>query len=404
MKSLRLTFVALLISLTALAFGVTGASAAPGAYKIVIVQANCAPPAKFQAQLQAFPDVAVVDVFDSCVATPALDQLTSYDMVVSMDNSGHLDPVAYGNVLADYVDSGGVVFQYAYDNEEALKVRGRFESGEYAPFIPGNNDNDPVSLGEFDAASPLMQGVTTLTSDSNTTPTLAPGATLVAKWSDGRNLLAYKGRVISAGAFVGEEGTEWSGDYGRLTINGLRWLGKHVLSVANPSGGGTVTSNVGGINCGAICSAVFLHDTPVSLTATPNPGYAFAGFGGACSGLTCALTLDANKTVSANFSSFALSKRAKLNRKTGTALLTVAVGGPGQLTLTGKKAKRQSKAAAAAGKVKLLIKAKGKAAKALRNRGRAKVKFTVAYTPTGGLPVTAVKSVVLKRVAEKSSR
>ena len=75
------------------------------------------------------------------------------------------------------------------------------------------------------------------------------------------------------------------------------------------------------------------------------------------------------------------------------------VGGPGQLTLTGKKTKRQSKTVKAAGKVKLLVKAKGKAAKALATNGKAKVKFTVAYTPTGGAPATFVKSVTL-RLAE----
>jgi hypothetical protein len=75
----------------------------------------------------------------------------------------------------------------------------------------------------------------------------------------------------------------------------------------------------------------------------------------------------------------------------------VSVGGPGQLTLTGKKTKRQSKAVSAAGKVKLLVKAKGKAATALRKHGKAKVKFTVAYTPTGGSAATAVKSVTLRQ-------
>lgn len=399
MKSLRLTFVALLIALMAFAFGTTSASAAPGAYRIVIVHANCEPPTKFQAQLQTFPDVIAVDIFDACVGTPTLGQLTPYDMVVSMNEEEYDDPVAYGNVLADYVDSGGFVFQYAYDNEDSLLVQGRFLEQGYAPFIAGENPNEPVTLGEFDASSPLMQGVTTLTSDWNTKPTLAPGATLVAKWSDGRNLLAYKGRVVSASAFVGDESSGWSGDYGRLTINGLRWLGKHVLSVSNPSGGGTVTSNVGGINCGAICSAVLLHNTPVTLAATPSRGFAFAGFSGACTGIACALTLDANKTVIADFSSFALGKKVKRNRKAGTAKLTVALGGPGRLTLTGKKVKRQSKAAAA-GKVKLLIKAKGKAAKALRERGKAKVRLSVAYTPTGGLPATAVKTVILRRAVK----
>lgn len=404
MRSLRLPSVALLIVLLGLAFGTTGAGAAPGAYRIVIVQANCDPPTKFQAQLAAFPDVSTVDIFDACVATPTLAELTPYDMVVSMNEDEYFDAVAYGNVLADYVDSGGVVFQYAYDSEDSLLVKGRFDEEGYAPFIAGDNPNQPVTLGEFDATSPLMEGVTTLTSEWNTAPGLASGATLVAKWLDGRNLLAYKGSVISASAFVGDESLGWSGDYGRLTINALRWLrpalppvANYRLTVSNPTGGGTVTSSPGGINCGTTCSATLPKGTPVTLTATPKSGFAFAGYSGACTGAACALTIDADKAVTANFSIFKLPKRAKLNRKKGTATLTVTVGGPGQLTLTGKKTKRQSKAAPGPGKVKLLIKAKGKAAKALRDRGKARVRFTVTYTPTNGLPATAVKSVTLRR-------
>jgi hypothetical protein len=395
MRTARSASVALLIALLAFALGTTSASASPGAYRILIVQGDCEPPAKLQAQIAAFPDVVAVDIFDACEGTPTLAQLTPYDMVVTMDNSGYKDPVALGDVLADYVDTGGVVFEYAYDSEDSLAPKGRFAEAGYMPFIPGGNPNKPVTLGEFDASSPLMQGVTTLVTEDNTEPTLAPGATLVAKWSDGRDLLAYKGRVISASAFVSDE-TEWSGDFGRLTINGLRFLGSHRLTVNNPTGGGTVTSSPAGINCGVTCSLVLPNGTPVSLAATANPGFAFAGFAGGCTGPACSLTVDADKAVIANFSSFKLAKKAVLNRKKGTATLTVSVGGPGRLTLTGKKTKRQSKAVSAAGKVKLLVKAKGKAAAALRKHGKAKVKFTVAYTPSGGLPATAVKSVTLR--------
>ena len=147
MRSLRSVSAALLIALLALAFGATSASAAPGAYRIIIVQANCESPTEFQAQLKAFPDVAAVDIFDACVATPTLAQLTPYDMVVSMDNSGYEDPVAIGNVLADYVDAGGVLFQYAYDTEEGLSPKGRLSTGGYTPFIPGTNPNDDLTLG-----------------------------------------------------------------------------------------------------------------------------------------------------------------------------------------------------------------------------------------------------------------
>jgi hypothetical protein len=396
MRSLRLAPAALLIAFLVFAFGTTGASASPGAYRIVIAHANCEPPTKFQDQLKAFPEVTTVDIFDACVATPTLGQLTPYDMVVSMNEQGYFDPVAYGNVLADYVDSGGVVFQYAYDNESILLPEGRFADQGYPPFIPGDNPNDAVTLGEFNASSPLMQGVTTLTSGWNTEAELAPGATLVAKWSDGRNLLAFKGRVASATGYPGDE-AEWSGDFGRLAINALRTLGAHTLTVSNPSGGGFVLSNIGGIACGSVCSTVLPNGTPVTLaTAGAVRGFAFAGFSGACTGLTCSLTLDADKTVNANFVSFRFGRKVARNREKGTATLTVNAGSPGRLTLSGKGIKRRTKTISAAGKVKLLIKAKGKVARALRDNGKAKVKIGVTYKPTGGLPAIAEKAITLR--------
>ena len=57
------------------------------------------------------------------------------------------------------------------------------------------------------------------------------------------------------------------------------------------SGSGTVTSNPAGINCGGACNAQF-DAAPVTLTAVPAAGSAFASWGGACVGtaLTCTFT------------------------------------------------------------------------------------------------------------------
>jgi hypothetical protein len=396
--------VASLAAFTALLLLFSGvAQAEPGAYKVLLAEPYEAAPLRLKAQVAAFPEIATINTVDTGEVTPTAAELASYDVVVSIGDSSYADPEAWGNSLASYVDGGGVVVQAGYDsweNDESFPG-GRFASGGYAPFIPGNNGNDSTSLGAFDASSPLMQGVTTLTTEDNTEPEPSPGATVVANWANGKNAIAVKGHVVSITAFIGDDYGEegiWSGDYGRVVVNAMRTLGRQKLSVVNSNPpGGTVTSNVGGINCGAACGSILAPGTAVSLAAAVNPGFAFAGFSGSCAGTSCALTMTSAKSVSANFTSFAFGKKIKLNRKKGTAQLTVNVGGPGLLAVSGKKVKTRSKYTAQAGLVTLPILAKGKARSALRKSGKAKVGFSLAFTPTGGVTATQTKSVTLKK-------
>src|ERR1019366_2893636 len=75
------------------------------------------------------------------------------------------------------------------------------------------------------------------------------------------------------------------------------------LTVQNAgTGAGTVTSNPSSINCGQTCTASFASGTSVTLTATPNTGFTFTGWSGACTGTgTCSLTLTADTSVTATF-------------------------------------------------------------------------------------------------------
>lgn len=68
-------------------------------------------------------------------------------------------------------------------------------------------------------------------------------------------------------------------------------------------GGGTVTSSPAGISCGGSCSASFVSNTVVNLTATPDANSSFTGWSGAATGTASpvAVTVNGNKSVSAAF-------------------------------------------------------------------------------------------------------
>jgi hypothetical protein len=157
--------------------------------------------------------------------------------VVDTGDSNYDDAALYGDRLANYIDAGGAVIQFAYDNwdDAGAHPTGRFESGGYPPFIPGPNENLAVSLGTILVpGSPLLAGVTSFTTNSNTTDALAPGATLLAKWSDDRNAIATKGQVVSVTADPGSDFNPLSAA-AQLAVNAGNVLGKKPPSPPSPT-------------------------------------------------------------------------------------------------------------------------------------------------------------------------
>lgn len=76
------------------------------------------------------------------------------------------------------------------------------------------------------------------------------------------------------------------------------------LTVSKIGGGvGSVASAPTGINCGVDCAQPYDFGTVVTLTAAATPPSAFAGWGGACSGMStaCTLTMDVDHAVTAKF-------------------------------------------------------------------------------------------------------
>lgn len=290
--------------------------------------------------IAAEPGVATVDTFDTSAGTPTPAVLATYDLVVSNGDSSYNDPVSWGNELADYLDAGGAVIQFAYDNWDSsgASPTGRFASGGYAPFVPGPNANLSTTFGTVLAPnSPLLAGVTTLSTSDNTTDALAAGATLLANWADGRNAIATKGRVESVTASLDSGGISPISTIAQLVVNAGNVLSRHALTVTQTgSGTGAVTSSPAGINCGSTCTFNYPYGTSVTLTATPASGSTASLSGPGCSGgTTCTVTVNSATAITATFTLLRPSHtriiKAKIDKKKHTASFSFTASG----TVTG---------------------------------------------------------------------
>jgi len=292
----------------------TAAQASPGSLRILLVETQGASEfGSFITALKAKPGVATVDDFNGFTGTPSAATLAGYDLIVSTGDSAYQDPVLYGNRLADYVDAGGPVIQFAYDNWDPIDAHptGRFESGGYPPFIPGNNDNNATTLGPpLVPNSPLLAGVISFKTGLNTTDALAPGATLLARYTDGRNAIATKGRIVSVTSSPGYDSDipvdriDPIDPAAQLALNTANVLGRHNVTVKKKgSGKGKVTSNAG-VKCGKTCTVALVNGDSITLRAKPKKGSAFTrwkGVAGCKKKRRCTLTPTANTTVKAKF-------------------------------------------------------------------------------------------------------
>jgi len=76
-----------------------------------------------------------------------------------------------------------------------------------------------------------------------------------------------------------------------------------ITLTASKTGNGTITNIPAGISCGVDCTENYNPGTSVTLTANPDSGWYFTGWGGACLGTgQCTVTMDAAKSVTATFS------------------------------------------------------------------------------------------------------
>jgi hypothetical protein len=307
----RSVALAILVATALFALGASQAGASPGSLKILILNSYTGSPNSFnniKSQLAAEPEVATVDSYDATIVSdggtgqvPTAAQLSQYDAVVVLSNYGWSNMTVIGDLLADFVDHGGVVVADIWSaldtsGNPSNGLAGRWLSGGYSPFLQTvSGITSQPALGAHDASNPIFAGVGDLTARyAYPNVVLDPGASLLASWADGRPAFAVKGRVLITNNWLGDHAFN-TGNYGRLAVNAIKNLGYRIVTIRTPSSGkGTVTSSAGPLSCTATeCTGLFLAGSKMTLSEKAAKGSAFAGWTQVCphTAKTCDITV-----------------------------------------------------------------------------------------------------------------
>jgi hypothetical protein len=144
-----------------------------------------------EAQLEGTGNFSGVDTFLTSGGTPTLVELQSYDAVYLFTDAGAVDPVAFGNVLEQYIDGGGAVLDATFTPN--VTITGGFTQYELYS-TSGQSNGTNLGIGTIVVPNhPTLDGVNTFdggtASFHNTGGTLAAGAIVVAEYTDGSPLI-----------------------------------------------------------------------------------------------------------------------------------------------------------------------------------------------------------------------
>lgn len=197
-----------------------------------------------------------IDIFDIAQGTPTLSQLQSYSAVLVFTHGPYLDRDLLGDILADYVDSGGGVVQAALafgPYPSSSEILGRWKDNNYSVFPGGAQGLDSsLTLGTiYEPSHPILSGVSDFSGGSfslhNAVPAVRAGAVRVADWSNGVPLVgadanSFNGRVAGlnfhppSGDVYGDSWDSTT-DGALLMANALNWASGAAAPSAVPEAG-----------------------------------------------------------------------------------------------------------------------------------------------------------------------
>jgi len=188
-----------------------------GAQNVLLIAADDA--SQLYAELSVYPDIGDIGYYDGRLGTPALWELQQYDCVIVWSDYQFFDRVAMGNVLADYLESGGGVVLGQFCFGSGWHLDGRIMT-EYSPFAAGTIDYGMKNMGDCYAGHQLMYGVGSAGDTFASLVTLQNSPILVASYDDGTPFVAYnpENNLVAINSYPGDN-RQFTGDMARIFHN-----------------------------------------------------------------------------------------------------------------------------------------------------------------------------------------
>jgi hypothetical protein len=296
-------------------------------------------------------DTCALTVRDAIRVSVTFNRIPDYDLIVTKvgDGTGTVTSDAglidCGSVCQDRFREGTIVALTATAGTSSF-----FNGWDGACQAFGNNAQCTVTLNQVKAVTANFTKIPdysiAVTLDGMGLVTSDP----IGISCGGDCVKAYQQNTVVTLTVVPAPGwrwVKWIGDANcgtattcSLTVNGMKSITAQLMQIptyrltvatAGDGGGGRVTSDATGIgtgiDCGSVCYDSYQEGTVVKLTVTTNSGYTWEGWGGdldvPCgTNLTCTVTMNATKNVTATF------------RKTPLYTMTVSLQGDTTGTVT----------------------------------------------------------------------
>ena len=228
---------------------------------------------------------------DGVLAETSPDSGASWQIINGLSGSSNAQfvPFTWGDVADGVADSR---FRFRFISNDSLAFDGVYVDNVRIVCVAGSpsRTTDYQFFQGTSMATPHVAGLAGLLLSINPNLTVAQLRNAILSTVDRKTSLS--GKVSTGGRINARAALASVIPNSTVTVNQAG------------TGTGTVTSNPSGIDCRTTCNGQFSLGSTVNLTAAPDPGSVFAGWGGDCTGTgSCSLTQNATVTATFNIAS-----------------------------------------------------------------------------------------------------